>query len=179
MLPPGHIAAGYLVAKTVLHFSPALPAVQRHWLLFWGAFFGFAPDLDMFYLFYRVKRLTVTDDDPNHRELYTHAPVLWLIAGLSIFFLAVDPFWKIFGLLVWLGSWSHFLLDTIQHGVMWAWPVRRKPYAFIGGLVKSHLRPIGFWNFWVQFIRFYATEMAVSFWIDVGIITAALVFFFR
>lgn len=179
MLPPGHIATGYLVAKTVLHFGPKFTLQQTHILLALGAFFGFAPDLDMLYEFWQVKRLELYDDDPSHREYVSHAPVLWLIAGLAIYFLARDPFYKYMGLMVWLGSWSHFALDTIQHGVMWLWPYSKETYALKDRNLKSHLRERGFFAYWLEFLKFYATKVTLSFTIEICLIIAALVAYFR
>src|ERR1700729_1980799 len=108
MLPPGHIAAGYLTAKVLLHNShQPFSLNQQKQLLWWGMFFGFAPDLDYFYVLYRQRAFTVKDGGQvNHRKFLTHAPILWLIAGLAVYFLSVDVYYKIFGLLLWLASWS-------------------------------------------------------------------------
>ncbi len=93
MLPTGHIAAGFLTAEAVIHFvHPAITLHQQHQLLLWGMFFGFAPDLDEFYYFIKNKNLLVSGEEgvkKNHRQYYSHTPVLWLIAGLSIYFLLV------------------------------------------------------------------------------------------
>src|SRR5258707_1017416 len=128
MLPPGHIAAGYLTAKVLLHFShEGLTQVQQTRLVWWAIFFGFAPDLDMFLSFFKEKALVVKNvNKNNHRRFYSHAPVLWLITGLMIYIFASTPYFKIFGLLLWLGAWSHFILDSIDYGIMWLWPFSKQ-----------------------------------------------------
>ena len=74
-------------------------------------FFSFAPDLDSFVSFAREKSFIVKNPKKNnHRHFISHAPVLWMLAGMRIYFFSRSPYFKIFGLLVWLGSWSHFLL---------------------------------------------------------------------
>lgn len=177
MLPPGHIAAGYLVTRVVLYFGPQFAAAQHNELMLWGIFFSFAPDLDMFYTFYRTRRLTITDDDPSHREYYSHAPILWLLVGLGIYFLATDAFIKYVGLLLWIGSWTHFALDSIQHGVMWGWPLSRETYALKDHNKKSGIRESGFWRFWVKFIDFYATKMTLSFTVEISLVILAIALF--
>ena len=175
MLPPGHIAAGFLTAQALLAFTDhSFSSVQMAQLSFIGAFFRFAPDLDCFYSFFRLKRFTITDDDPSHRKYYSHAPMLWLITGLVIWFFASDPFLKYTGLLVWLGSWSHFLLDTIQHGVMWAWPFTSNIFAIKDRGMKFHIAETKFFPFWFQFVKLYMTKAALSFYIEIAIILVAL-----
>ena len=69
MLPPGHIAAGYLATKLFLGVvKPELNTTQTDQLLMWGMFFAFAPDLDMFYAFWKVKGLKHTGKTFNHRQ---------------------------------------------------------------------------------------------------------------
>jgi hypothetical protein len=49
MLPPGHIAAGYLTALAAIKiFKPDFDQQQINQLLVLGMFWGFAPDLDVF-----------------------------------------------------------------------------------------------------------------------------------
>ena len=83
-----------------------------------GTLLGDAPDIDV--LFYFLKKKTTSPDKLSaHRTYITHAPVVWLLLGLSIFFLSsafgLGSFWCILGLLVWLCPWSHFLCDSIAH----------------------------------------------------------------
>src|SRR5579864_7278991 len=121
MLPPGHVAAGYLVTKTLLNIAkPAVTAVQLNRLLWWGVFFSFAPDLDNFVAFAIVRGWWYKPgtDSSIHRRFYSHVPLLWLIPGLLIYLVATSPYVRYIGLLLWLGSWTHFILDSIDYGVM-------------------------------------------------------------
>ncbi|MCL5666622.1 MAG: metal-dependent hydrolase [Patescibacteria group bacterium] len=183
MLPPGHMAAGYLAAEALLgRKAKSLPDKQRNKLVWWGIFLAFAPDLDTFYSFYKSSSLTVNPAVANHRIYLTHTPLLWLIAGLLIFFLAKKPFYRILGLLVWLASWSHFLLDSIEYGVRWLWPINNKLYAIIPG---SHsvitggmeARSEGVLSFWLGFLRSYSHS--VTFYLEILIILLALIIYIK
>ena len=65
----------------------------------------------------------------NHREYISHAPLLWLVAGLIVFFLAESEFNRTVGLMIWLSSWSHFILDS-EWGIRWLWPFSGKWFPF-------------------------------------------------
>jgi len=177
MLPPGHIAAGYLVAHTLLSVThPPLSVTDQNYLTYWGMFFSFAPDLDTFVVFKKIGRFT-SSDEVNHRKFYSHAPILWLVAGVGIFLMALavhNVFLEYFGVLLWLGSWTHFVLDTIQHGVMWLWPWNNKIFALRSPEIKSNVTEKRFIPYWMKSLRFYATEMTLSLSIEIVIIGAAL-----
>ena len=178
MLPPGHIAAGYLTAKALLHFThPALTAVQQNQLVWWGMFFGFAPDLDNFISFAREKSFTVRDQEKNnHRQFLGHAPILWLIAGLIIYFTSSSEYFKTFGLLVWLGSWSHFILDSIEYGIMWLWPFNKQKWALKDRGIDVKFEGKGFFGFWLNFMKFYITRW--TFYAEIIILLATFIFLF-
>src|SRR5689334_7113502 len=93
MLPPGHIAAGYLTTYALLKVTHAqLPPQQFNLLLSLGAFFGFAPDLDTFMSFAKAKSLILQDGKHSHRKFFSHAPLAWLIVSLAIIFLTNSVF---------------------------------------------------------------------------------------
>lgn len=120
MLPPGHIAGGYIASFGILKLlKPDLDPSQINILLALGTFFGFAPDLDHFLAFARIKRFTVPNDRINHRHFISHAPFLWLAVCAALFLLFPDPLFR-YGLIVVLaGSWSHFILDSFSYGIKW------------------------------------------------------------
>lgn len=181
MLPPGHIAAGFLTAKVLLHFThPPLPEVQQVQLLWWGAFFGFAPDLDMFLFFIKNKTLLVANRDAaesSHRKFLTHAPLYWLFAGLLIFFFSPSVYWKYVGLLLWLGSWSHFLLDSIEFGIPWLRPFTNKFFALKDREYKVVIKEQGFFRHSFAFLKMYCQR--ISFYLEVAIIVSAIIIYFR
>jgi len=186
MLPPGHIAAGFLTAKALLYFShTGLSQPQQNQLLWWGAFFGFAPDLDTFYWFGKSKAFKIDPDQQNHRFFFTHAPVLWLIVGLAIYLIAGSPFWKTFGLLVWLCSWVHFLLDSIQYGVMWLWPAKKKVYCLlpvieaepVDGKIKEALKK-NFFSYWITYIKEYSKGLIITLICEFILVISTIIIFF-
>lgn len=180
MLPPGHIAAGFLTAKVLLHFvHPQLSAAQQTHLLWWGMFFGFAPDLDNFVAFAKVRAWWYKKgvDNTIHRRFYSHLPALWFIAGLLIYFFAQSPYYKMFGQLVWLGSWSHFLLDSIEYGIMWLWPFNKEIWALKNRGVNNGIAGESFFEYWLNFLKIYITRW--TFIVEIIIIISFLTIYFR
>jgi len=179
MLPPGHIAAGYLVAETLLKFAgPTLSASESHQLIWWGMFFGFAPDLDMFFAFFLEKAFIVRDlKAHNHRKYLSHAPILWALAGAAVYFSASSQFYKAFGLMVWAGSWSHFLLDTIEYGIMWLWPFKKSIFAFKDKELVLPVTETKFFAYWWRSVKLYTRFY--SFYLEILIIGLALIVYFK
>jgi membrane-bound metal-dependent hydrolase YbcI (DUF457 family) len=176
MLPPGHIAGGFLTAEALLKIiHPQLPQAQINRLLLWGMFFGFAPDLDTFYSFLKEKAFTVRKPQNNHRHFLSHAPILWLVAGLLIYFCSSSEYVKLIGLLVWLASWSHFLLDSIEFGIMWLWPFSRKQYALKS--INIEVLDKKFLGYWMDFLKIYSKRW--SFYLELVVIVLALIVYFH
>ncbi len=176
MLPPGHVAAGFLSAQALLQIiKPDLSVTQDHSLLWWGAFWSFAPDLDTFWAFIKVKALYYNQKDNSiHRQFLTHIPLLWLIPALLIHFLAQSQYWRMFGLVMLAGSWSHFLLDSLEYGVMWLWPFNRHVWAFKNSGIKHQLSGDTFWAYWKNFLKYYLKRL--TFYCEAAaILTAAAV----
>ncbi|MEK9184895.1 MAG: metal-dependent hydrolase [Patescibacteria group bacterium] len=131
MIFPGHIASGFLMTTAVLHLlNPEITPIQTNFLLAFGTLAGDFPDIDIAYHFIK-KRNTNPEDLGNHRHYITHAPILWFILGLVIFLANTNPFFKLIGLLTWLGPWMHFLCDSIDYGVMWLWPFSNRRFSLI------------------------------------------------
>src|SRR5687767_1259299 len=182
MLPPGHIAAGYLAATALLQIAqPDFNPHQINLLVGLGAFFGFAPDLDVFVAFARAKRFTVPDQSHNHRYFWSHSPLPWLIPSLAIYFLAADPFLKYAGLMIWAGSWSHFVLDSGSFGIMWLWPLSKKHFA-LGQPEYDLMGTDGsakFFSYWIIFLRNWFKVYKLSLSLELNLIVAALIVFFH
>lgn len=179
MLPTGHIAAGYLTGYALLKFfHPAFSVHDTSVLLWLSVFFGFAPDIDVFFVFFKTSSLLVCGDEKvNHRKYFTHAPVLWLIAGLLIYFFATNNFYRFVGLIVWLGSWSHFILDSIEHGVMWQWPFSNKVFALKNQEERHIISEKNFFKHSRDFLKFYFTRL--SFYLELVVIITALIIYFK
>jgi membrane-bound metal-dependent hydrolase YbcI (DUF457 family) len=177
MLPPGHVAGGFFTAAALLKIAkPDLPPEQLHQLLYWGMFFGFAPDLDNFAAFAKIHSWWYKKgvDNTIHRKFYSHIPVLWLIAGLLIYFLAAGTYIKYIGLLLWLGSWSHFILDSIDFGVMWLWPFNKEVWALRNRGIHKDIEAGSFISYWGNFLKVYVTRW--TFYIEIVLLISALFF---
>ncbi len=178
MLPPGHIAAGFLTAKALLRYNHrSLTIHQQSMLLFWGALFGFSPDLDTFVSFAREKAFVVKNRQNNHRKFVSHAPILWLFAGLLIYFLAKTAYVKDIGLLLWLASWSHFILDSIDYGIMWLWPFSKKVYALRNREVNFKIADKTFLGYWFEFLKYYSKTW--TFYTEILILALSLIIYFK
>lgn len=177
MLPPGHIAAGYLAARILLATTHSpLSLSDQQYLIWWGVFFAFAPDLDTFIVFKKMKRF-ISSDEIDHRTFYSHVPILWLAGGLAIFLVAIfthSMFFESFGILLWLCSWTHFGADSIQGGIMWLWPWQKRPIAIYDPGMKSNIAPQRFIWYWLDFLKFYITKMAPSFCLEILLTIIAL-----
>lgn len=181
MLPPGHIAAGYLLATALLNFTqPGFDTQQTAQLLALGAFFGFAPDLDVFFSFARGKSVSVPLMKHNHRFYWSHTPLPWLIVSLLIYFLASDPFLKYVGLMIWLGSWSHFALDSIIFGIMWLWPFSNKHFALSknkNDIMAGEQTGLGFFRSWLAFLKNWQRDYRINLILEFIIIVSAIITF--
>ncbi len=180
MLPAGHVAGGYLSAYALLKITKLdLDIAQFHQLLYIGAFFGFTPDLDVFVAFAKVRGFTFSDHEKtNHRNFFTHAPILWLAIGLLVYSASQTVFVSYTGLLIWLGAWSHFLLDSLQSGIMWLWPFSSYHYTFKDREIQiPPVQKKGFFLYWLSFLRFYKNKLSLTYYSEIIIILIALYVF--
>ncbi len=139
MLPPGHLATGFLVGTIIAkYFVPNLDPETIRQFGYWGAFWGFAPDIDEFWFFYKNKNWLVCPDAKEyHRNYISHAPAFWAILGLTVIYCSQSGYWWLMGYIMWFSSWSHFILDSYEYGIMWLWPFSSKLYAVKSAGVKS------------------------------------------
>ncbi|MBI4363220.1 MAG: metal-dependent hydrolase [Candidatus Doudnabacteria bacterium] len=115
MLPPGHIAGGYLTGKIASQFIPALNTPE---LLALTAFAGFLPDLDFFLVFIKAKKFVNTDESINHRTFLTHAPLLYLL--LFVVCYLIFPEYRVLEFAFVIGTWSHIFIYTFSSdGIQW------------------------------------------------------------
>ncbi|MBI3231801.1 MAG: metal-dependent hydrolase [Candidatus Doudnabacteria bacterium] len=181
MLPIGHIAAGFLVGVGFTKlFLPEAPLETLGHFGIWGAFWGFAPDLDELWFFYKNKSLLVAPGkvDKYHRNFVTHAPLLWLILGILASTLSKSQFWRQMGYVVWLSSWTHFLLDSIEYGIPWLWPYSQKLYALKGAGIKPFvIEEKNFFKHSLQFLLYYTQTL--SFYLEIIIIIIAVFVYIR
>lgn len=175
MLPTGHVAAGFITAYSFVKIvKPDLDPSQINQLFYFGALFGFLPDLDEFWFFFKTKSLLVAPAGQkiSHRHYLSHTPALWLIAGVIIFVFSSSVFWQSIGLLLWLCSWSHFLTDTVENGIMWFWPVSRKLLALKNKEVSLTIPERNFFKHSFTFLKLYTARL--SFYLEIVLIVLTL-----
>lgn len=179
MLPPGHIAAGYLLVKSIITANqPLLNADEQVWLAILGGFFGFAPDLDMFYGFIKERGFYQTGIKFNHREFITHTPIIWL--GLSIIIALVGHtlFWYYAALAILIGSFSHLILDSTFFGIRWLYPFSNKFYALKqSGKMEPNLVK-DFFNHWFNLVKMYYHTAPVTFLVEIMLVLTTLIVIF-
>lgn len=176
MLPTGHIAGGYLVTVGLIKLlKPDFSAAEQTQLYFWGMFWAFAPDLDIFYFFLKNRNFLVAGregKDSNHRKYYSHFPFLWLLAGIFWYFLTGTVFWKFCSLLFVAGSFSHFFLDSIDYGIRWLWPLSNKLYALKNIEAKLVVEERNFFRHSLLFLKAYSKYL--TFYLEIIIILSAI-----
>jgi hypothetical protein len=186
MLSPGYLAAGYLTAKIALKIiKPELNSSELDDLFLWGAIFGAAPDLDLSYntLHPGKKTVNLADcrDKDSHRNHFTHAPLVWLTAGLFVLFISFwlnNLFLIYLALLLWACSWVHFALDSLEDGIRWFRPFNKNffrirnieilPKAESGGLLEE----------FGHFLKYYTKKFKLTFYLEIVLVLAALLFYF-
>lgn len=177
MLPPGHIAAGYLAGYTFLKIvDPSISAQQQAMLLIAGATSGFIPDLDFFYAFFKVKSFTIQNNKVNHRYFVSHTPVVWFVPSVLIIALAPGVFYKLLGAMLWIGSWSHFLLDSLGgEGIKWLWPLKKQNYSLKNTIKFPPISEPSFVKFWLKFLAQYPKTLPITFVCEILVIITALI----
>jgi hypothetical protein len=186
MLSPGHLAAGYLTAKVVLKIiKPDLNSEQFDVLFLWGAIFGAAPDLDLSYNTLRPDKKTVNladcRDKDSHRNHFTHAPLVWLTIGIFIFFISLyfnSLFLKCLALILWICSWTHFALDSLEDGIRWFWPFNKKFFRLKNIQLLPEVRNNGFLKEFAYFLKHYTKKFKLTFYLEVVLVLTALAFYF-
>lgn len=180
MLPPGHAAAGFLLAHAAIQLSGVqYSQTYTNDLLLLGAFSGFAPDLDMFWAFAKAKGFSFGKKDVNHRGSVLHTPLFWIGLGLFVGLAAPGTFGILAGFIIAIGALSHLFLDSFKMGIRWLWPFSNKYYAFLYAGEHEHYqsKTPGFFNFWIGFLKTYATEKAYrpTFILEIIILASAVI----
>lgn len=179
MLVFGHLAAGYLVTLFLLKWlNPALSAGDMQFVLLLGTIFGAIVDFDFFYYFIKNKTLKLRNDI-SHRDQMSHAPLLWMIIGLIIYFFSLDVLTKTIGIVLWISVWGHFFLDSFEYGVMWLYPFSRKRYSFFK-TPKHETRENE--KLHQHYINYFFNEYPrkhLTFWIELFVIIMFLLVYFK
>ena len=174
MILPGHLAAGYITTRILLAVKHAgFDPAQTNALLLFGTFAGDFPDIDIAY--HMLKYKTISSSNLSiHRTYFTHAPIIWLVLGLIIFFANSSPFYQAIGLLIWLGPWSHFLGDSIEEGVMWLWPLSTRRFAVSSRKESPITQPNSFWS---HLFKTYGRKATC--YVEIVLVVIAILLFFR
>ena len=132
MVLPGHLAGGYLAARAVLFLTHAsFSPTQTATLLVIGTLAGEVPDIDLLF-FYFNQRSKASKKVAEHRDYLTHAPIVWLILSLLIVAIGLlfnSSFVQFTGWMILAGTFSHFILDSLEYGIPWLWPISKKWFA--------------------------------------------------
>ena len=167
MLPPGHVAGGYLAGKLASSFCTSFQSPE---VLAATAFFGFFPDLDFFLVFAKNKKW-ISSEKINHRTFVSHAPLLYLLVFIIWYFVFTET--RDYAWAFIIGTWSHFIIDTFSaEGILWLYPFSKK-------LINKPMDPKiniteqGFFNHWFRFVKEYMKVF--SFKAEVTLILIALI----
>lgn len=177
MLLPGHIAAGYIVGKALLAAGGfELSGHDKNIVLGTILAASIAPDLDLIYYFVKNKSAKLANDR-SHHDLVPHAPLPWLLAGLIVYILGGSDLSKALGLAIWVGSWTHFVLDSIEYGIMWLWPFSKKRFCIHKTQIQAPVIESTTKFYAEAFRKVYMKNW--TFWIELMIIAAAVYLYLR
>lgn len=155
MLPPGHAAAGYLVAFGILSAVSVGAGSDIRSLLWLGFMMGAILDLDMFAAFAKTRSLVIENQKKSHRTYVTHTPLFWIVIGLITFLITRNvPA----ALIVILAPLSHLFLDSIEDEISWLWPFSSKGFRIVQRKKDLDIPRQAFFSYWIQFLAWY--------WID-------------
>jgi membrane-bound metal-dependent hydrolase YbcI (DUF457 family) len=84
------------------------------------------------------------------------------------------PFVTSIGMIIWLCTWSHFILDSLYWGVRWLWPFSQRCYAFFNLRPHAIENPNkNFFSYWVIFIENYFIEQPATAYLELVLLVAA------
>jgi len=186
MLAPGHLAASYLASKIFLKIiKPELNNSEIDNLILWGIIFGVAPDLDLSYNTFHPKKKTVNlsdcQDNESHRRHFTHAPLVWLLASIFIFIWGLitgSSFILFLSLLIWLCSWLHFGLDSLEDGIRWLWPFNKKFFRIKKISIIAENKKSAFLKDLSRFLKNYTKKFKLTFYLEIVLVLAAIIIYF-
>jgi len=183
MLPPGHIAAGYLAATAYESiFHPAMTISQSKNLLWIGALSGFIPDIDMFFAFLKVGAWRIDIKKVDHRSYLTHYPFIWLMLTLILFFIGKfisDFYIQSIAVVIFLGTYSHFILDSLDSGtgIKWLWPFSDSLYTMKNNDVAVENK--NFFSYWFGLVALYVKRAKVTAALEIILIITSIMFLIK
>lgn len=156
MVLPGHLAGGYLSASILLTLTqPALSHSEILTIIITATLAGELPDIDIGILFLE-HLFSKGPHKESHREYITHAPLFWLMISLGIVGLAGAEnsiFYQYIGWAILCGTWTHFLLDSIEHGITWLSPFSMKRFYLRKAVEAENSHRKGTIPYYIEHIR--------------------------
>ena len=181
MVLPGHVSGGYLVTRAILYLAPvatSFSSTQTIALYIIGIIASEGPDFDLIAFFFEQKSKKEHKKE-SHRTYLSHVPLVWLIGSLIIVligYIAGSPFISLIGWVILGGSWSHLILDSVEYGIRWLWPISNKFYCIHHVPEKEIAGPKGtlghYWKFVTQHYMRYWT-----FYLEIAVTIVALLVF--
>lgn len=182
MVLPGHLAGGYLATSAFLAVAPiaALSPTQTTAILVIGTLFGDSPDIDL--LWFYIQKKFNKSSDKSHRDYITHTPIFWLIVSLIVVTIGLldnSEFIQYIGWAVLCGSWSHFILDTIEYGIRWLWPFSNQRFTLrqVPEVLIENEIP-GTPSYYVKYLKNVYIKR-ISFYLEILIVLIALFVIFK
>ncbi len=131
MVLPGHLAGGYIATSIILNFvSIPLTSADLSVIYTIGILSGEIPDIDLL-LFYLEKNKNKNKTRQTHRDFITHIPMFWFVFCLTIFFigfLVTSKLIMLLSVVILAGTFSHFILDSLEYGIQWFKPFSKRRY---------------------------------------------------
>ncbi len=123
-----HAPAGFLASfLTKKWWGRGLNTVQTRTLLILATIFGIIPDLDVFYYY-------LFNAQVLHREIILHSFFVYALITIIIIFVShkfKNRFWQAVGIVFFIGTFSHLLLDSLAAGVMWLYPIQSRLFGLL------------------------------------------------
>lgn len=188
MVLPGHIAGGYLATTFILGLS-STPFTTTELAIIYvvGILAGEIPDLDLLF-FYFNKKNNGTSKKATHRDYITHLPMFWLSLGMTLFLYGYSlnsPLVMTLALVLVAGTFSHFILDSIEYGIQWFKPLSHRRIClfeikdiadFEKKSTHNHVRTGSLLFYWNYVRTIYVRQ--ISFYAELLVVIIALVVFF-
>jgi membrane-bound metal-dependent hydrolase YbcI (DUF457 family) len=160
MLPPGHLAGGFLAGKLA---SLWIPQLNQSEYLVMATLFGILPDLDFFLVFYKKGKF-IADDKIDHHDFPSHAPLLYI--AVFVLWILLFPNSEFAAVAFILGTLSHFVIDTFTtEGILWLYPFSGKKFRLNHDPKIPHpnLQFIAFWkDFLKQYIKLNSFKLEAA-----------------
>lgn len=170
MLPPGHSAAGYLVAVGIGVTLPQAGSDTASLLAF-GALCGALPDIDMLAAFAKTRSLVIENEKQSHRAYITHTPLFWIVMALFLLLISGSAS---FALVVFFAPLSHLFLDSLEDEIQWLGPWSKKGTSLLKRKKTLAIPRQDFFSYWKKFLFWYWVNRRLTATLEIILIVLAL-----